>query len=448
MTASETRTRPQALPTDRLPDGDRQSTARHSRVAYIMSWFPKLTETFVLREMLELEKLGFHLELYPLRKGDTNLLHDDARPYVERAHFTRFFSWGILLANLLTLLRRPLRYVSTLVTLVRANWGSRRYLTAALLFFPKAVYLGRLMRQRGIEHVHAHFASHPAAVAFVIERLNGIGYSFTAHGSDLHRDQHMLREKTVAARFVVAISQYNRDMILEVCGAEVAPKVHVVHCGIDHQKFSRARQSTPYDQGQGPFRILCIGTLHEVKGQKYLIEACSRLHQRQVEFTCHLLGAGPDESQLRQQVADLGLDSQVIFHGYCEEKTVREQLRLADVLVAPSVFSRDGRREGIPVVLMEAMSCEVPCVASAISGIPELIEDRVSGWLTPPGDSAAIAEALVNLREDAQLRGRLAEAGLQQVRSEFDLSTNATRLGELFDAAVPADAGTSQEAVQ
>src|SRR5215212_3195570 len=183
------------------------------KVAYIMSRFPKITETFVLYEMLAMQQQGVQIELYPLQRERTKVMHPEAVPFVERAHFQPHFSLAILLTQLYFLLHKPRTYLGVLWTLVQANWGSLRYLVGALAFFPKSAHIARLMVADGIVHIHAHFASHPAAAAFIIHRLVGIPYSFTAHGSDIHRDRHMLAEKVAESAFVAAISDYNRELI-------------------------------------------------------------------------------------------------------------------------------------------------------------------------------------------------------------------------------------------
>jgi glycosyltransferase involved in cell wall biosynthesis len=177
-----------------------------------------------------------------------------------------------------------------------------------------------------------------------------------------------------------------------------------------------------------------VGTLHAVKGQACLIEACRLLADQGVAVRCRLVGDGPDSLALRARIRTAALDEQIMLVGARTRPEVVEELRRADVLVAPSVPTRDGRREGIPVVLMEAMSTGLPVVASAISGIPELIEHRVSGLLVPPGDSRAIADALRLLSEDAVLRSRLGRAARRRVLAEFDLEASAAELARRFGA--------------
>jgi len=397
------------------------------KVAYMMSRFPKLTETFVLYEILAVEAQGVEVELFPLMREHTQTMHDEARPLVQRAQFTPFLSPAIILSNLRALLTRPRAYLGALGTSLRATWSSPRYLGGILVFFPKAVHIARLMKQQNIRHIHAHFASHPAAAAFIIHRLTGIPYSFTAHGSDLHRDQHMLCEKVREAAFTVTISGYNAQMIRERCGAAV-DRVMVLHSGADTSVFQAADETRP----AGPLNILCIGTLHEVKGQTHLIEACRLLHERGIAFSCHLLGSGEDREKLEQQVAAAHLGDQVHFHGQVPRTEVLAALRRADVLVTPSVPTRDGRREGIPVVIMEAMASGLPVVASRLSGIPELVDDGVTGILTEPGDSRAVADALARLADQPDLRRQYGSAGREKVVRSFDLKQNAARLVQLF----------------
>jgi len=403
-----------------------------TKVAYMMSRFPKITETFILYEMLAIEEQGITVEVYPLRRERTKVVHPEAVTFVERAHFQPLLSWRIIQAHLHFLHKKPSTYLSTLWTLLRANWGSLRYFAGALALFPKAVYFAQEMAAEGIKHIHAHFASHPAAAAFVIHRLVGIPYSFTAHGSDLHRDRHMLREKVEEAAFVVTISAYNRDIIVTECKGQMHDKVLVIHCGVDTQLFQLRTEPTPHEQGEAPFMILCIGTLHEVKGQRYLIEACRALADQGIDFACHFAGDGPDLEALQKLAAQYGLTERMHFHGRLQRGVIVQLLHKADVVVAPSVPTRDGRREGIPVVLMEAMGSSVPVISTRLSGIPELVKHEESGLLTEPGDVEALTTALVCLFDNPELRRRYGQVGREKVIREFDLTINAAQLARHF----------------
>jgi glycosyltransferase involved in cell wall biosynthesis len=407
------------------------SKKSNQKIAYMMSRFPKLTETFILFEMVAMQQIGVQVELYPLLREKTTQYHPEAEEFIQRAHYQPFFSWPILKAHFYYLFRKPHAYFGTLWTLLRSTWGSMNYFLGGLGIFPKSVYFARLMSADGIEHIHAHFSSHPAASAYIIHKLTGIPYSFVAHGSDLHRDRHMLREKVSEAKFVAAISRFNQKIILSECGEKFKDKVIVLHCGVDTRFFHRREPNQASENNSRPFMILCIGTLHEVKGQTYLIKACQRLDQDGKNFQCHFIGDGPDKQALLQQVTQAGLEQKVFFHGQLTRTAVGDFLQQADVLVTPSVPSQDGRKEGIPVVLMEAMSCGVPAIASDLSGIPELVEHETTGLLFPPGDDLALSKALESLYNDPLLRQRLGEAGIAKIEQEFNLHRNAATLAAL-----------------
>lgn len=411
-------------------------TTKAPRVAYMMSRFPKLTETFVLFELLEVERQGAHVEIYPLLRERASTVHPEAVPVVARAHYAPFLSLPIAVANLRMLLRRPRAYLGSLMALLWGTLGSLRFFVGALGIFPKSVYFAEQMVRDGITHVHAHFASHPAAAAFIIRRLVGIPFSFTAHGSDLHRDRHMLAEKVSEAAFVVAISSYNREVIAEACKEQDRQKSIVIHCGVDTDVFRPQREGDT-EAADRPLSMLCVGTLHEVKGQAFLIDACRRLAERGLDVRCDFVGGGPDRADLEKQVREAGLESRVRFLGERTRAEVAELLGRTDVVVAPSVPTADGRREGIPVALMEAAASGAAVVASRLSGIPELIEDGKEGLLVPPRDTGALADALARLCTDGELRQQLGRDGRMKVLNEFDLGANAAELLRRFTRETP-----------
>lgn len=394
-------------------------------VAYLMSRFPKLTETFILDEILALEELGIRVELFPLLRQREAVVHPEAVVLAARARYQPFLSPAILATQFHYLARRPRAYLGALLSLAFRTLGSRNYFVGGLAVFPKVVHAARLMEAEGVEHVHCHFANHPAAGGFVIHRLTGIPFSFTAHGSDLHRDRHMLREKVAEAETVVTISDYNRRLILDECGEEFADKVVVVRCGVDTDMFCpRPRPPSPSER----FRVVCIASFDEVKGQQYLVEACRLLLDSGVDIDCRLVGDGPMRPEVARRVSQLELEGVVRFEGPKTRQEVAALLADTDVAACPSVWTSLGDREGIPVVLMEAMASGVPVVASDISGIPELVEHEFTGLLVPPGEAGALAEALRRLHDDPDLRRRLAAAGRSRALSEHDVRRHARAL--------------------
>lgn len=407
-----------------------RSAGPDMRVAYVMSRFPRLTETFIVSEILAMQELGVDVQLYPLLRENAAVVQPDARALVDRARFQPFLSWAILRSNVGMLVRRPMTYLGTLAAVLRMTWRSLNFLVGGLGIWPKMVHNAAAMQRAGITHVHCHFATHPALAGYMIHRLAGIPYSFTAHGSDLHVDRRGLAAKVAEAAFVVAISEYNRNLILEETRGRWADKVVVIHCGVRTDRF-RPRDE-PARAG-GPLTVVCVGTLHEVKGQTHLVDACRILRDRGIAVRCMLIGEGEDRPRLERQIEEAGLGDVVTLMGAATQTEVAETLAAADVLVTPSVPTASGKREGIPVVLMEAMSSGIPVVASDLSGIPELVVDGESGMLTPPGDAAAIAAALERLAADPGLRQQFAERGRERVLRAFDAHTNARALAELIE---------------
>jgi glycosyltransferase involved in cell wall biosynthesis len=425
-------------------------------VGYLVSRFPKLTETFILYEILAVEALGQRVELFPLLRARATssppegqsllrkiaervrpeagpvVMHAEAVPLVERAHYTPFLSRSIVAANWRAFRRRPARYLRALARVVDENLGSPNFLVGGLAIFPKAVAIGEQMRELGVTHVHAHFANHPATAAWIIGTVTGIPYSFTGHGADLQVDQHMLGRKVRDAQAVITISEYNRAFIGEHAGAAAVDKVTVIHCGVDTARFA-PRESPP--RSDGSVEALCIGTFYEVKGHRYLIEAMRILKDRGRSVRLTLVGEGPDEAALRELAAREGVAELITFAGPRTRDEVLAHLRAADLLVVPSIPTESGRREGIPVVLMEAMASGVPVVASGISGIPELVEDGTSGLLVPPKDPPALAAAIERIADDPRLALTLSAGGRARVEAEFDLERNAARLLTTIGAA-------------
>ncbi|MCU1355517.1 MAG: glycosyltransferase [Acidimicrobiales bacterium] len=398
------------------------------RVAYVVSRFPRLTETFILTEAVAMVAAGVRLSLHPLRHERHGVAQPDATALAHLVDPSGLFSGAVARRQVAELARHPRVYLRTLAAVVRGTWGSRRFLVGGLVAFPYAVDLARRLEADGVEHVHCHFASHPAVVGFVVHRLTGIPFSFTAHGSDLHRDRHMLREKVEEAAFVATVSEHNRDVIVAACGPGSEAKVAVVRCGIDRARFpARAR-----DRGDGPFRLLCTGTLHEVKGQRHLVDASAILVAAGREVRATLIGDGPDRRALSAQIASLGLEDVVELTGELRQPQVAELLAEADAVVVPSVPSADGRREGLPVVVLEALSAGVPVVASRLSGIPEAARDGETGLLAEPRDAAGLATAIGRLMDDPDLAVRLSAAGRALVAAEFDPAASAARLLDLI----------------
>lgn len=398
------------------------------KIAYLMSRFPKVTETFVVNEIHELLRANIDVAIYPLKREKQPVVQPKAQSLMERVFYTPVINGAILKANFATLFAHPVKYLATLLRVIRCNLGSLNFLLGAIGYFPKAVYLAKLMKSHQVTHIHAHFVSHPTLVAYIINRLTDIPYSFTAHGSDLHKRQDMLKDKFANARFAIMISQYNQEFFYRHTQIAPSDKMHIVRCGFDNETFVSSRKAIP----AGPAQIVCVASLREVKGHTYLLDAAAALRERNLDFTMHFIGDGEERETLQQKIEKLGLTKHVLLHGAKTQAEILPFLQQADVFTLASFKTKSGNREGIPVVLMEAMAMEIPIVASNVSGIPELVKDNLTGLLAEPQNGLDFAEKIIQtLTQQNETAARVANAK-SLVSSEFSLQTNANKLIELF----------------
>ena len=401
--------------------------ARPLRLAQLVSRFPMITETFVLYELEAMEKLGVTVELYSLVREHPKVVHPEAEKWVRRAHYLPWISAAILRAHWHFICRGPERYLRTLAEVLRGTWGCLHCFGGVLAFFPKVVRFAYEMEKQTIQHVHAHFAYHAAVAGLIVHRLTGIPFSFTARGSDVQSDGHMLKEKVEAADFVVSVSEYNKEIILKKCGPGADKKIHVIHGGVDVERLTRH----PKLSAKRRLRILCVARFEEVKGHTYLIEACRILKEKDLPFECGLIGDGPLMPQIENQIKQLGLSDEVLLLGARPYNQVIEQFSQADVVVLATSPTANGKREGIPNVLKEAMACGVPVIATASGGIPELV-DESCGILVRPRDAAAIADALQLLGGQPELRCQMGLAGRERIIQKFNLNRSTAMRAELF----------------
>jgi len=416
--------------------GIRKELGSPVHIAYVMSRFPHLPETFILREMAALEAIGHHLSPYPLLLQRQQVMHQDARPWLAR---TRTFSLGsrrLLVANLKALLETP-RHTITLW--YRMVWSLRRspaFLARALYVFPQAVAASRAMLAEDIEHIHAHYATHPALFAWLIHHLTGLSYSVTVHAHDIFVNQTMLGPKLREAAFIVAISKFNRDFLAHCLGNWVLAKTQVVHCGIAPDNYHVA--PAPRSDIPRPLEIVSVGSLQPYKGHRYLLAALGYLRDDGIPFRCRIAGEGEERGQLEALLTSSALEGHVTLLGACTETEVASLLATGNCYVQPSIATASGKMEGIPVAIMEALASSLPVIASELSGIPELIQAGKTGYLVPPGDAATLAETLKHVYHHPAEARALALAGRALVAEQFDLQKNARQLSSLFAMLRPA----------
>ncbi|MBV7410688.1 glycosyltransferase family 4 protein [Maritimibacter sp. DP1N21-5] len=400
------------------------------RILIVVSDFPKVTETFVLANARHFLARGhdlgvFHLK--PFRHGEVT--HPDAAHVVARGIGLPWIT-GESLVGLLWGLSRPALFLPVVARLVAAFWREPSRLTASLAILPKSLAMARQLRRDGTAHIHAEFAGYPATAAWIISTFSGVPFSFSAHAHDIFLTQGLLATKARAARFVRAISRFNKDFIEAVPGVP-AGQVEVLHCGV---ALGNPAPLPPPPDATIPLRLLFVGALLPRKGVQHLIAALAALPE---DLAWHLdvIGGGSMEPALRAQAAPLA--DRITFHGPRDAGAVRAAMRAAHAVIVPSVEGAGGRSEGIPVVLMEALAEARPVVTSRLSGIPELVVDGETGFLTEPGDEAALTRALMSLASDYPAAAAMGRRGRAKVEAEFDIDETAEALLRRIEETTP-----------
>jgi glycosyltransferase involved in cell wall biosynthesis len=402
------------------------------KIAYLMSRFPHLPETFILREMIELERQGWQVLLYSLIFQNQSVVHKEAKNWLVRANRFPWFSYDIFKANLRFAINHPRKYFYTLGQIFRSNFASPKFLVRALVLFPKSVKMAEKMQSEGVQHMHAHYATHPTLVAWIINRLTGINYSVTVHAHDIFVDRSMLDVKLRDAAFIVSISQYNLEFLVRHLGNWVREKTHVIHCGVQPGLYAESAGK----KNSARFDIVSIGSLQPYKGMQHLVMACAMLRTREIPVYCRIVGEGDERPMLERLIAQHDLSQCVELLGARDQAAVASVLGEAQVYVQPSVITPSGKMEGIPVSIMEAFASGIPVVASQISGIPELVVPNETGYLVPPGDVKVLADALEHIYHNPAEANSLAKAGQEKVLHEFELGANVQELSLLFQQAL------------
>ncbi len=397
-------------------------------VGYVVSRFPKTTETFIAREAAGVRGRGHDVSMIALYREKDQIVQAEAADFMPGLTAAGDASpLHLLAAQARWLFRSPTRWARMWARAVVGNIESPQFLARALVISLGTPWTADRVTEQGLDYLHAHWGTHSALFAYQLSILTGLPYSVTLHAHDLYIHQVMLGEKLRNAETVVTISEHNREMISDLY-PDVADKVEVVHCGVDVATIS-PRPEAPNNQ---PPKVAVVAGLREYKGHAYLIEAHKILHQRGIDMRLDIVGDGPLRTELEAMAANSPIAEQIVFHG---ARPVDEAIKIvsqADAFVLPSVVLNNGRKDGIPVALMEAMALEVPVISTRVSGIPELVEHEVTGLLADERDPTDLADALERMLTDHELRDRLAGAGRQRVVEQFDLSQTVDAMNRII----------------
>lgn len=397
------------------------------RVAYVVKTYPRLSETFILNEILALEARGVEVTILALKRPADARFHGklaEVRGDVLYAPEVRSNAMLEFLAARLPELEGRDEILSGLFWM-----ALRQQDREALETLPAAVAFLRVLRQRGIQHLHAHFATSATSLARQLAQLSGLTYSFTAHAKDIFHESvklPVLRRKAEQAAFVVAVSDFSAAFLRERLGPLAATRVRRLYNGLDLGEFPRTIHEA-HDPAEVP-TILSIGRLVPKKGFPTLIEAAALLRDSGRPFRLVIAGDGEQRRELEELIRLRQLEAQVMLLGALSHGDVRDWMARASLFVLAAQVAEDGNRDGLPVVLVEAMASGVPVVSTPVVGIPEAVIDGVTGRLVPEKDPAALAARLAELLDDAPTAEALARAARRHVEEHFDGARSAATL--------------------
>ena len=391
----------------------------HARIGYVVKRYPRYSETFIVNEILAHEKAGLQLDIFALRPPTDTHFQPGIAQVRAAVHY---LSEQGKMADLWVALNRLERLMPGSISRL-TTFGE----TPVRSLF-QAAQLAIAIHERGLTHLHAHFATSAATIARIAATIAGITYSITAHAKDIFHesvDPDDLRIKLRDASSTITVSDYNAHFLNKNYGQD-ARRVIRIYNGLDLERFSYAepRERSPL--------IVGIGRLVEKKGFPDLIAACTLLAKRGIPFTCQIIGAGEQENLLRTLIDEFSLSEYVQLLGPRPQSEIVSILHKAAVFAAPCVVGKDGNRDGLPTVLLESMALGTPCISTDVTGIPEILLHEQTGLLVSQEAPRELAEALERLLIEPSLRVSLATSARKLIEQRFDIHHNTKAIREQF----------------
>ncbi|MEP0910504.1 glycosyltransferase [Leptolyngbya sp. GB1-A1] len=410
------------------------------RIAYLVNQYPKVSHSFIRREIAGVEACGIEVLRYSIRSCQAELVDpldqkeaELTRTLLEENRLT------LLLSLLRTLLTKPIGVLGGLRLAWKLGRASDRGILRHLIYWLEACILLQWFAEAGVQHVHAHFGTNSTTVAMLCAAIGGPPYSFTIHGPEEFDTIAALSivEKIKRSAFVVTVSSFGKSQLFRWCAQSQWSKIFVVHCGVDRDFLAQPATPTPLEP-----RLVCVGRLCEDKGQLLLVEAVRQLVSEGVSLKLVLVGDGALRQQIEELIARSNLKNYVEIAGWMSNSSVRQEVLASRAFVLPS-FS-----EGLPVAIMEALALHRPVISTYIAGIPELVIPEVSGWLVPAGSVEALTAAIrAVLQSPPEVLQKMGQAGAEQVAFQHDVAIEARKLAALFGAVLETSAPLSPEAM-
>jgi glycosyltransferase involved in cell wall biosynthesis len=382
-------------------------------------------EAFLLREMLELKRQGIDLVIIP-RNPPKEVFHKEAKELLENAVLLTLINVRMIASFCLALLTK-ITFWRILLSII-INSRNPIIFIKNLVVFPKAVFIEKIVKKDNIKHIHAHWGSTTATMAYIISRLTGIHWSFTLHRWDI-KENNMLKEKVKSAKFVRCISEHGKNELLEIVGSNYLGKIKVIYMGVE-----TSRKIDEYPKNKEKFTIITPANLLEVKGHRYLIDACEVLVNQGIKnFQCIFFGEGPLKGELENLIKEKKLTDFITMPGAIPHENIMNMYkkREIDMVILPSITTNNGEHEGIPVSLMEAMAYGIPVISTNTGGIPELLSNG-AGIIVEEKSPEKLAEAILKIMKDKDFKRELAERVLRRIIEDFNIEKNIKILLKLI----------------
>lgn len=404
------------------------------RVGYLLRMYPRLSQTFVVNEIREHERQGVDISIASLRLPNEGLFHESICRVTARVYYPPASSKGkraAMMKKQWDLVRRsPSRYLQAAGIIRRdaqTDWSD----------LARAAFVLKWAKDQRRSHVHVHFGTSEATVLLAAHILGGLSYSMTLHAFDIFRrnvDRPLLARKINASRFTVTVSEFNRRFMIKNLPGVDRDKIRVNYNGVDLTRFA------PDGRKREPFTIFSLGRLKEKKGFMHLVNAVRILRDQGVNVVCRIGGEGPDEKPLKRAIKEWKLRDEVKLLGPLNEEAVVGWMRRSSCFVLPCIEAVDGNVDALPTVLLESMAAGCPSVSTRLSGVPEIIEDGISGLVVEPGDDAALTEAIRTILTDPERAAALSVGGRRRAEERFDIRRNVSVMGDWFRSAIDSSA--------
>jgi colanic acid/amylovoran biosynthesis glycosyltransferase len=400
------------------------------KVAYIVSMFPCWSETFILDEILSLQRKGIEVFIYSLKPFSESFMHERAKQLLPMT----IYGFDISIARVIILhlklaahnLFAYLKALKNLFILINPSALFKCW----IIFFYSPVYVENI-RQNNVQHLHAHFATFPGFAGLILSEFTGRQFSVTVHAHDIFKNQKIARHILKSANRIFAISKYNKSFVEDILKIK-GEKIDIVHCGIDcrHFKFKEDRPLIGKDR---VIRIVSIGRLCRIKGFNYLIDAVRLLRDEYFKIECTIIGDGPEKSFLMSKIYDNGLKNIIKLSGALNSDQLTCMMHNNDIFVLCCADDAIEGQDGIPMVLMEAMAIGLPVVATRISGVPELIDDGISGFLAEAHNAKSVKKKIEQVIESQRSIKQINRNARSKIENEFDIEKSTGIIKYIFE---------------